>query len=179
MIKVKRIQCLISEGVQRVCEREKHKSSEMDRTRERWYHMTIVSQISFPDKSKFGPKQTNGHTGWDFPVPQAWKEIHVCLLAQKNPKKTKNKNNFIVKQVSFISWNQCRPRWLNHRGPKPMNQPSVCWSYSCLEYTETVLLFSDTGWGGAAARRLCSSGLPLHEESHGITLPCTREAYQS
>lgn len=70
-------------------------------------------------------------------------------------------------------------RWLSLRGPKPTIRQSVCWCSSCLEYTETVLLFPDTGWGGAAARRLCSSGLPLHEESHGITLPCTREAYQS
>lgn len=42
-----------------------------------------------------------------------------------------------------------------------------------------VLLYQDTGWGGAAARRLSSSGLPLHEESDGVALPGTREDYQS
>lgn len=59
-----------------MCEREKHKSSEMERTREMISHdhQNIVSQISFPDKRKFGPKQTDGHAGWDFPVSQAWKE---------------------------------------------------------------------------------------------------------
>lgn len=60
-------------------------------------HQNIVSQISFPDKRKFGAKQTDWHAGWDFPVPQARKEIHVSLLMQK-------KKNFIVlTQVSFIS----------------------------------------------------------------------------
>lgn len=44
-----------------------------------------TSQISFPNKRKFGAKQTDGHAGWDFPVPQAWKEIHACLFVQKNP----------------------------------------------------------------------------------------------
>lgn len=44
---------------------------------------------------------------------------------------------------------------------------------------ETVLPCSDPGRGGAAARRLGCPGLPLHEESDGIALPCTREDYQS
>lgn len=76
----------------------------MERTREMISHdhQNIVSQISFPDKRKFGPKQTDGYAGWDFPVPQAWKEIHVCRLMQKKPPK----NVIVVTQVSFISWNQ-------------------------------------------------------------------------
>lgn len=68
-------------------------------------------------------------------------------------------------------------RWFNHRGPKPTGQQSKC--VDVPNDPATVLSFPDPGWGGAAARCLRSSGLPLHEESHGITVPCTREAYQS
>lgn len=71
MIKVQRIRCLISEGVHHACEREKHESSEMERTRELLSHdrHNIVSQISFPDKRKFEAKQTDGHAGWKFSSP--------------------------------------------------------------------------------------------------------------
>lgn len=127
-----------------MCEREKHKSSEMERTREMISHdhQNIVSQISFPDKRKFGPKQTDGHARWDFPVSQAWKEIHVCILVQKKNKTTLSLSH---KCHLFLEITMQTLRWLSHRGPKPMIQQSVRRCYSCLKYTETVLLFSDTG----------------------------------
>lgn len=145
--------------------REKHESSEMENKRD---------DITWPSKHCFSNQfsrrkevwtKTDRWARWVGFFSPTGMERNSCLSfsAKKPPTPT-----------LLLSWNQ---RWLNHQSPKPMIQQSVCWW--CLEQTETVQLFSDTGWGGAAAGRLCSSGLPLHEESHGITLPCTREAYQS
>lgn len=100
VIKGKRSQCLISEGVQCVWERDKQKrKAERWRGRERWYHMTLKtsgSPISCPDKRKFEPKQADRHSGWNFPITQAWKEINFLSF------KTENEYFLVVKQVKSI-----------------------------------------------------------------------------
>lgn len=74
----------------------------MERTRETLSHdrHNIVSQISFPDQRKFEPKQTDGHARWKFSSPIGM-EKKCTSVFQSNKKKV-----VVVKQVSFISWNQ-------------------------------------------------------------------------
>lgn len=56
------------------------------------------------------------------------------------------------------------------------------WLLRCARHALSDALFAaglDPGRGGAAPRRLSSSGLPLHEEPDGVALPCAREDHQS
>lgn len=45
---------------------------------------TSDSPINFPDRRQLGPKQTDRHTGWNFPITQAWKEIHLLFFKTEN-----------------------------------------------------------------------------------------------
>lgn len=58
---------------------------------------------------------------------------------------------------------------------------SSVWLLRCSRRDVTLYLLPcwDPGRGGAAPRRLSSPGLPLHEESDGVALPCAREDHQS
>lgn len=83
-----------------MCEREKHESSEMERTRETLSHdrHNIVSQISFPDKRKLEAKQTDGHAGWKFSSPIGT-ERNSCLSEQKKTLLLSNKCRLFLKSA--------------------------------------------------------------------------------
>ena len=155
----------------------------MGRGWERWYHMTLKtsnSPISFPDWRQLGPKQADRHAGWNFPITQAWKDIHLVLF-----KTVKINTEFQTIKAKHITL--CLLPCMSCLTAQSTYQ--IDWFEVCVVDVETVwitlmklcsvLPCSDPGWGGAAARRLSSPGLPLHEESDGIALPCTREDYQS
>lgn len=80
-------------------------------------HQNIVSQISFPDKRKFGPNQTDGHAGWDLPVPQARNSV-LCLSfnAKKQNKKTWL---FSPKCHLFLGITVQTLRWRSHEVRNP------------------------------------------------------------
>lgn len=42
--------------------------------------MTRKSPISSADRRQLGPEQADRHTGWNFPITQAWKDIRLLFF---------------------------------------------------------------------------------------------------